>query len=114
MLEIRQRMIAAGQRPDIRDDDLPPAPFIEPAFHWIWRAWHRLHPDRPYYGGGMGPMVPGAIPWGLVRTWAEHHHLTRGEYLMLDRVVQAMDSEYLTWWAERNANDAAAARRSPR
>jgi hypothetical protein len=98
-------MIDAGMRPDISEADMPPAPFIEPEFIWLWRAWHRLHPDRPYHGGGMGPAVPGAIPWKLVRLWAKHHNLSRGEHAMLDRAIQALDAEYLAWWGERQAAD---------
>jgi hypothetical protein len=70
---------------------------------WLWRAWHRLHPDRPQYGGGMGPSVPGDIPWIVARKWARHHRMSRGEFNMLDRVFQAMDREYREWWMARNA-----------
>jgi hypothetical protein len=98
----RKAQLDAGQRPDMSEADMPPAPFIEPEFLWIWRAWHRLHPDRPQHGGGLGPSVPGDIPWTVVRQWAEFYHLSRGEFHMLDRVLQAMDAEYREWWIERH------------
>lgn len=108
-------MIARGIKPDMSRTDLPPDPYIEPQNVWIWRTWHRLHPDRPQFGGGMGPTVPGAIPWLTLRLWADSHHLTSGEFTMLDRCVQGMDAEYFDWWSERQKNEAAAsARRSPR
>jgi hypothetical protein len=107
LLQRRQQQINAGMRPEMSMDDMPPAPFIEPEFGWIWRAWHRLHPDRPQWAGGMGPTVPGAIPWTVVRLWADYHRLSRGEFDMLDRVIQAMDAEYMAWWSERQQNDAA-------
>lgn len=106
-------MMARGIRPDVSPTDIP-APAIEPANIWLWRAWHRLHPDRPQLGGGMGPPVPGPIAWSVLRLWADHHNLTRGEFDMLDRCVQAMDAEYIDWWNQRQQNEAAAARRSPR
>lgn len=84
------------------ESDLPPAPFIEPYLLWIWRAWHRLSHDRPLHGGGMGPAVPGPIPWRVVRAWAEVYDLTRDRFLMLDRMIQAMDAEYLSWWVKQH------------
>jgi hypothetical protein len=110
----RQAQLDAGQRPDMSEADMPPAPFIEPQFLWIWRAWHRLHPDRPQHGGGMGPAVPGDIPWMVVREWARFHHLSRPEFEMLDRVMQAMDGEYRDWWIERHPPDPPTPSRRPR
>jgi hypothetical protein len=65
---------------------------------WVWRAWHRLHPDRPQYGGGFGPAVPGDIPWWQLAAWAEHHGMTSGEFAILDLSVRAMDRVYRAWW----------------
>lgn len=73
-------------------------PVLDPTLLWIWRAWHRLTDDRPYHGGGMGPAVPGRIPWSLVHLWAQHHQLERGAMAMLDACFAELDTVYLTWW----------------
>lgn len=78
-------------------------PVINPAFDWIWRAWHRLSDDRPRYGGGMGPSVPGRIPWTVVAQWCRHHDLTRAEMLLLDACFAVMDVVYLEWWSAAQA-----------
>lgn len=65
-----------------------------------WRCWHRLHLDRPYWGGGMGPMVPGRIPWAAVRAWAEHHAMTSDEHEFLDHCIREMDAAFLDYQAE--------------
>jgi hypothetical protein len=82
-------------------EDLPPAPNVQPRFRWIWRAWHRLSLDRPYYGGGMGPPVPGNIPWWMIRLWAQDHHMTRGQMLMLDVCIRKMDETYRMWMRDK-------------
>jgi hypothetical protein len=105
MLQLRQDLINAGQPSNVSESDMPPAPFIEPYLMWVWRAWHRLHPDRPQLGGGMGPSVPGDIPWTVVRDWAVFHGLTAHEFEMLDRLVQAMDAEYRDWWITKHPPD---------
>jgi hypothetical protein len=74
------------------------APPIDPTLEWIWRAWHRLSDDRPHFGGGMGPPIPGRIPWSVVHLWAEHHELQKGEMDMLDLCLGQMDVVYLEWW----------------
>ncbi len=53
----------------------------------------------------MGPAMPGDIPWTVLRQWAEFNRLTRGEYDMLDRVIQAMDGEYRNWWIDKHPPD---------
>jgi hypothetical protein len=42
--------------------------------------------------------VPGKIPWTIVRMWARHHGMSRGEFTLLDACIQEMDSSYLQWW----------------
>ncbi len=74
-------------------------------FEWIWRAWHRLSDDRPRFGGGMGPPVPGRIPWLTVWRWAEHNGLQKGELNMLDVCFAALDSIYLDWWSQSQPQD---------
>ncbi len=74
---------------------------------WIWRAWHRLNPDRPRYGGGFAAEVPGDIPWSLVRLWAEEHGMTRSEFSFLDRCIQAMDHTYRDVWMAKQSLQAA-------
>lgn len=79
------------------------APEVDAATNWIWRAWQRLHDDRPHYGGGMGPSVPGRIPWTTIMAWARHHNLQDGETAMLDACLVAMDAAYLEWWQQAQA-----------
>ena len=74
------------------------APEISNWLEWVWRAWHRLSLDRPYYGGGMGPSIPGRISWQSVAAWAKHHGQDAG---FLDKAVVAMDTVYLDWSVER-------------
>ena len=87
------------------EEDLPPAPNVNPRYRWIWRAWHRLSLDRPYYGGGMGPPVPGNIPWWQLKLWAQHHGLTRSQFTMLDICVRKMDEVYRTWIRDKMEAD---------
>jgi len=72
---------------------------------WIWRAWHRLSPDRPFIGGGMGPPVPGNIPWWQIKLWAEDHDMTRSQFRMLDICIRRMDETYRQWFAERQVRE---------
>lgn len=72
----------------------PVSPEISSWLEWVWRAWQRLTLDRPLYGGGMGPAIPGRIPWQTVRDWAVHHGQ---DALFLDKAVIAMDGVYLEW-----------------
>ncbi len=50
------------------------------------------------HGGGMGPSIPGNIPWTALRDWAAFHNLSRGEFHLLDLLIQSMDAEHRTWW----------------
>lgn len=94
----------------IADEDLPPKAEIDPEYHWIWRCWRRLGADRPQYGGGLGPSVPGDIPWSLVRLWAEHHEMSRAQFNFLDHCIQAMDRTYRAWVVEHPPQENVTAR----
>ena len=85
--------------------DLPPG---DPSLDWIWDAWLRLHKgDRPHMTIGIGvPMggtmikpQPGRLPWTVLRIWADHHAYSDADFDLFDTCVQAMDDEYLRWWA---------------
>jgi hypothetical protein len=73
-------------------------PADDPTLEWIWKAWQRLRHDRPLYGGGMGPAVPGRIPWTVVRAWGQYHRLRRGEFEMLDLCFAVLDGVYIAWY----------------
>jgi len=49
----------------------------------------------------MGPMVPGRIPWTMVRDWAAFHDLSGDDMLLLDTCIRVMDGEFLAHHAER-------------
>jgi hypothetical protein len=85
------------------DEDLPPEVTIKPEFQWIWRAWRRLSADRPFIAGGMGPSVPGAIPWAVAIEWARYHGLSRDEFDLMDHCLGRLDETYRQWWMERAA-----------
>jgi hypothetical protein len=51
----------------------------------------------------MGPSVPGRIPWTVIQQWAHHHGLAKGEMMMLDTVMMALDRVYLEWWSAKHA-----------
>jgi hypothetical protein len=75
-----------------------PAPELtppDPAFEWIWRAWWRLHPDRPMHSMGMAGSAPGRIPWRDVRAWCAHHGYGDDAMAMLEVGLAAMDKVYL-------------------
>lgn len=91
------------QAQEIVDRLLPEVPEVDASLDWIWRAWHRLSDDRPQWGGGMGPSVPGRIPWITLHTWSQHHDLSRAEMAMLDLCIGEMDAVYLTWWTDNQA-----------
>ena len=83
--------------------DRPPPPATEPdpAFAWLWRAWNRLHPDRPMHPVGMGAPFPGRIPWRDVTAWADRNGCGEAETEALDAVIQALDEIYITHEADR-------------
>lgn len=85
----------------IPESELPPEPKINPEFEWIWKAWQRLHRDRPQYSTGQGPIVPGNIDWRATVAWAEYHRMTHAEHSLLDLVLISMDDEYLAWWTRQ-------------
>lgn len=70
-------------------------PAVAPAFEPAWRAWHRLHLDRPVPAMGG---TPGRIPWRDVMAWADRYGDDAG---LLDHFIMAMDTEYLDWCRER-------------
>jgi hypothetical protein len=80
-----------------------PRPDVPEWLEWVWRAWHRLNLDRPYFGGGMGPMVPGRIAWRDVVTWCEFHDLPGEAVGFLDRCIVAMDTEFVGFQAAKAA-----------
>jgi hypothetical protein len=94
------------------EEDRPPPPEVPDWLNWVWRAWNRLHDERPSTVTGfavpMGAMRltsrPGRIPWTAVQRWCRHHGLGRDEMAFLDRCIGEMDAEYLAWWGERQAS----------
>ena len=78
-----------------------PSPDIPDWLGWVWRAWHRLHADRPWWGGGMGPMVPGPITWSAVRDWCDFHAYPGDAVAFLDVCCRSMDDEFMAWHAEQ-------------
>jgi hypothetical protein len=91
---------------DLPDEEKPPSPDLDDWLIWVWRAWHRLHDERPYtvtgFGAPMGGMMiksaPGRITWSSIRNWCEHHHYSGEDAMFLERCLAAMDDEYLLWW----------------
>ena len=81
------------------DVDIPAPDFDE----WLlpaWRCWWRLHLERPWFGGGLGPMLPGRIPWRDVLAWCEFHDMSGDDCLFTDELVRRMDTAYHAWYAE--------------
>jgi hypothetical protein len=74
---------------------------LEPAFEWIWRAWWRLHRDRPWRSLGMAGAFPCGIPWVDIARWAAHHRYGADALAMLDAGIAAMDAVYLEIEAAR-------------
>jgi hypothetical protein len=70
----------------------------EPAWEWVWRAWHRLNADRPWLGGGMGPMLPGRIAWRDLLSWCDQNG---GDLDFLDACCFALDTEFIDWHRKR-------------
>lgn len=68
---------------------------LEPAFEWIWRAWWRLHRDRPYRSLGMAGAFPCGILWADIARWAAHHRYGDDALAMLDTGIGAMDQVFL-------------------
>jgi len=79
--------------------DAMPVPQVHDWLVWVWRCWNRLAHDRPWLGGGMGPAVPGRIPYIAIRRWAKDHGIKPGspDHLFLDTLVQELDEEYVGW-----------------
>lgn len=92
---LRQRMIDSGILDPGR---LPPEAKIPEGLRWIWRAWVRLHHDRPMTGG-FGGVMPGRIPWAQIRDWCRFHALPSAAVGEMDACFAAMDGVYLDWHA---------------
>ena len=91
---LRERLEAMGEAP-------PPTPEVEEWVMWVWSAWQRLSQDRPWRGGGMGPMIPGQIPWQSVRDWCHHRGRSADDVDFADQCIQAMDGVYINWYIEK-------------
>lgn len=74
---------------------------VAPHHRWIWRAWWRLHADRPWRAGGMGPPIPGAIPWTVLTAWADREGCDDNDRDLLGLGIAAMDSEWMAWHEEQ-------------
>lgn len=55
------------------------------------------------WGGGLGPLIPGRIPWRDVTRWCDRKG---GDPDELDVIVRAMDAAYLEWHAAALAKNA--------
>lgn len=77
---------------------------VDEQWAWIWRAWHRMSIDRPYYGGGMDRPVPGRIPWTMVMQWAREYRLADGERDLLDYCIVRMDVVFADWYNASKEN----------
>jgi hypothetical protein len=92
---------------------MPPPPEepepLRPELLWLWRAWHRLDGDRPWRPGGMGPSLPGRIPWSVTHAFAAAHGLTVEDREMLEHCIGAMDTVLLDHLAAERARAQAAA-----
>lgn len=94
----------------LEEDDQPAAPELPDWLRWIWRAWSRLHHERPHVVGGfaapLGGMtirsVPGRIPWTAVRAWCRHHGHGADDMEMLEGCIAALDDVYLEWWGRQS------------
>jgi hypothetical protein len=88
---------AGGEFPD--DWELPTLELPDWLL-FVWRCWWRLHADRPWLSGGMGPMMPGRIAWRDVVLWADVHDMSGDQFELLDRCVRAMDDTFCAWHAQ--------------
>lgn len=86
------------------------APHVDPAWEWIWRAWHRLNRgDRSYIQRGVALPLgataivaePDFIGWTTVNRWAKAHGLSESEEELLDRCVQKLDEVLREDWRRR-------------
>jgi hypothetical protein len=80
--------------PHLGDDFELPVAEVEDEWLWCWRAWWRLHNDRPWYGGGMAAAMPGRIPWAAVRAWCDFHGYTGEAVVFLDAVFAGLDGVF--------------------
>lgn len=82
----------AAQLPD--DWEVPSPPQVPEVWLPVWRAWRRLSADRPMHGGGLGPPVPGRIPWRDIDRWCARHGGDVAEY---SEIFDSMDEVYVRW-----------------
>lgn len=80
---------------------LAQVPKVDLASQWIWRAWWRLSDDRTMHPGGLGPSVPGRIPWTVVRAYCGHYGMTDGEMALMERCFADLDRVYLLDWQSK-------------
>lgn len=60
----------------------------------------------PVPGGQALPIVssrPLPIPWGAIKSYADHYQIAGDEFELFARYLRAMDTEYLTIFAEQRA-----------
>jgi len=87
------------------------APELDPGLRWVWRAWERLSPSRPYstvgVSAGLGGSVvtprPLPIPWRFIREWADAYRLDDAAADALDRYIRVLDNVFLAWWRKDHA-----------
>lgn len=81
----------------------------DPAYAWIWRAWHRLTHERQWQtrgvsmamGGSIIHPYPTPIPWSSVVLWCHENDYTESTRLFLDHCLVAMDTVFINWWSEQ-------------
>lgn len=84
------------------EEDQPGKPVIPEWLSWVWRAWHRLHADRVWYGGGFGPASPAPrIPWLSIVAWCQFNGYSGADVAFLDECCRVMDGVFVAWHAER-------------
>lgn len=80
---------------------------VDPAYSWIWRAWHRLTHERQWQtrgvsmsmGGSVITPFPVPIPWSAVHLWCEARDYGEAEELFMDTCIGAMDGVFVEWYS---------------
>lgn len=86
-------------------------PDIPAEYGFIWRAYQRLDGARTWLSGGLGGAMPAQITWRAIADWAEHHGYGHDEYDMLDKVITAMDAEFVKYHQSKVKQSTAAKQR---